>query len=212
MHPIKMNLKPAAVVSVLALTLLAAGCVCTSKPRPDHSRTVAAVDSDGDGVMDDQDDCPGTPKGFQVNDRGCIIEQTVILSTVNFEYNSDRLTRPSKESLDNVAVALIGQPNLNVQVAGHTDSVGSERYNQALSEKRALSVRHYLIQKGVDASNLQAAGFGKSKPIASNDTADGRTENRRVEFAIVEKPKHLTVLRGESSQESKSAAKKTKRH
>jgi hypothetical protein len=67
-----------------------------------------------------------------------------------------------------------------------------------------------LISKGVDAKNLQAAGFGERKPIASNETADGRTENRRVEFSIVEKPQHLNVLRGASSEKSKAAAKQTK--
>lgn len=206
----KLNIKPIATVSALALTLFATGCVCTSKARPDPIRTVTAADSDGDGVMDGQDRCPQTPQGFQVNDEGCIIEQTVILRTVNFVYNSASLTTPSEESLDQVATALIGQPNLNVQVAGHTDSVGSERFNQILSEKRALSVRHYLISKGVAAKNLQAAGFGESKPIASNETADGRTENRRVEFAIVEKPQHLNVLRGASSDKSKAAAKQLK--
>lgn len=207
-----LNIKPIATVSALALALFATGCVCTSRARPDSVRTVAAADrdSDGDGVMDSQDRCPRTPTGFKVNDEGCIVEQTVILRTVNFAYNSDRLTAPSEESLDQVAAALIEQPNLNVQVAGHTDSVGSERFNQILSKKRALSVRHYLISKGVAAKNLQAAGFGKTKPIASNETADGRTENRRVEFAIVEKPQHLNVLRGASSDQSKAAAKQIK--
>lgn len=208
MQKSKLTIRPLATASVLVLALVVTGCVCRGHERVHHNQRVAMLDSDGDGVSDDQDQCPKTPRGFEVNAVGCIIEQTVILRTVNFEYNSDRLTAPAEDTLDQVAVALISQPTLNVQVGGHTDSVGSQRYNKSLSEKRARSVRHYLIKKGVAANNLQAAGFGESKPITSNDTAEGRTENRRVEFAIVEKPAHLNVLRGESSAKSKAAAKK----
>jgi OOP family OmpA-OmpF porin len=212
----KLGIRPVAAISALALTLLATGCVCSSSPRAHAPYPVAASDrydngdrdDDGDGVMNDMDKCPSTPKGFHVNRDGCIIEQTVILRTVNFEYKSDHLTRPAEESLDEVATALISQPSLNVQVAGHTDSIGSAGYNLKLSDRRAKSVRQYLISRGVAAKNLQAAGFGESKPIASNETADGRTENRRVEFAIVDKPAHLNVMRAESSKKSKNAAKR----
>lgn len=202
-----LRIKPIATASVLFLSLIAAGCVCRGQERAAPIEHVAAADSDGDGVMDGQDLCANTPKGFEVNRQGCIVEQTVILRTVNFEYKSDLLTGPAKDSLDHVATALISQPDLNVQIGGHTDSVGPADYNERLSSRRARSVRHYLISKGVDARNLQAAGFGESKPIASNDTAAGRTENRRVDFAIVEKPANLNVLRGASTAKSKAAAK-----
>ncbi|MFT2536497.1 OmpA family protein, partial [Escherichia coli] len=79
-----------------------------------------------------------------------------------------------------VAAGLASQPKLTVQIDGHTDSVGSAAYNLALSKKRAESVRAYLVSKGIDASRLAAEGYGKTKPIASNDTEAGRAENRRV--------------------------------
>ena len=74
------------------------------------------------------------------------------------------------------------KPDLRVSVEGHTDSVGSVAYNQTLSERRAKTVRDYLVSQGIDASRITTRGFGKSKPIASNDTAEGRAENRRVEI------------------------------
>lgn len=163
-------------------------------------------DSDGDGVPDSLDMCPNTPKGFRVDAKGCIIEQSVILRNINFVFNSDQLTVPAQETLNEVAAALIGQPTLNVQIVGHTDSVGSAAYNRKLSQKRAMSVNQYLVAKGVNASNLQAAGMGPSKPIASNDTEEGRAQNRRVEFVVLNKPPHVDVKSGTSTTQSKQAA------
>jgi outer membrane protein OmpA-like peptidoglycan-associated protein len=74
-----------------------------------------------------------------------------------------------------------------VEVGGHTDSVGSEAYNQGLSERRADAVRDYLMSKGVKASRLTARGYGESRPVASNDTEEGRAENRRVELVVIER-------------------------
>ena len=175
-------------------------------PPPPPARTPAPLDSDGDGVPDNLDKCANTPQGFRVDADGCIIEQTTILRTVNFVFNSERLTAPAQDTLNGVAAALIGQPSLNVQIAGHTDSIGSEKYNQQLSQKRAASVRAYLISKGVSASNLQAKGYGESSPVASNDTKEGRAENRRVEFLVVNKPANVNVKSGEPTAESKEAA------
>lgn len=152
------------------------------------------LDTDGDGVPDYLDQCPGTPKGFKVDSVGCIIEQTVILRTVNFEFNKDVLTSDAKSALDQVAAGLASQPKLTVQIDGHTDSVGTAAYNLALSKKRAESVRAYLVSKGIDASRLAAEGYGKTKPIASNDTEAGRAENRRVEFQVLNKPLAVKVI------------------
>lgn len=163
-------------------------------------------DSDGDGVTDDLDKCPNTPPGFKVDATGCIIQQTVILRTVNFEFNSDRLTAPAQDSLGQVAAALAGQPDLNVEIDGHTDSVGSPAYNLKLSKKRAESVKAYLISKGVNGSKLYAQGFGKTKPIASNDTEEGRAENRRVEFQVLNQPPTVKVITKDSTAASKAAA------
>lgn len=166
------------------------------------------LDSDGDGVPDYLDQCPGTPKSFKVDAVGCIIEQTVILRTVNFEFNKDTLTSEAKDALDLVAAGLASQPKLTVQIDGHTDSKGSPAYNLNLSKKRAAAVRQYMIGKGVAATRLAAEGFGESKPIASNDTEAGRAENRRVEFQVLNKPLAVKVLKKGSTATKPRAAKK----
>lgn len=143
------------------------------------------TDADNDGVADAADQCPGTPQGFGVDASGCVIEQTVVLRTIGFELNSDRLTFNARRVLLDVANALKQQGNLGVAVEGHTDSLGSEAYNLELSQRRANSVIAYLAQQGVDASRLEAMGYGESRPVADNETADGREQNRRVEFRIV---------------------------
>lgn len=163
-------------------------------------------DDDGDGVRNSVDKCPGTPKGFKVDDSGCIVEQKLVLRAVNFEYNSDRLTAPAQETLDEVAKALIGQPALNVEVDGYTDSKGASAYNLALSRKRAAAVKTYLVGKGVKAENLSSKGFGAGSPIASNATEEGRAENRRVEFVVLNKPAAVKVETKGATDASKAAA------
>jgi OOP family OmpA-OmpF porin len=175
-------------------------------PPPPPAIDPCAGDSDHDGVPDCRDKCPGTPKGFKVDANGCIVEQSLILRSVNFVYNSDQLTVPAQDTLTEVAQALIGQPALNVRIVGHTDSIGSSSYNLRLSQRRAESVRRYLMLKGVNQANLQAAGMGKTKPIASNSTEEGRAENRRVEFVVVNKPANVNVKSADSTARSKEAA------
>ena len=133
------------------------------------------------------------PAGFQVDANCHIIEQKLIMRSVDFEFNSSQLTAPSQQSLDEVATALQAQPELNVEIRGYTDSIGSAAYNKKLSQRRAESVKAYLAGKGVAAGNLRAQGFGKSDPIASNDTAEGRAQNRRVEFVVTNTPAHVDV-------------------
>ena len=167
---------------------------------------VQPVDSDGDGVMDDSDKCPNTPKGFKVDAAGCIIEQSIVLRGINFVFDSDQLTQPAQETLDEVAAALVGQPTLTVQIVGHTDNVGSEQYNNALSQKRADAVRTYLVGKSVKPENLQAHGAGESTPISDNESEEGRAENRRVEFIVVDKPADVNVKVEAPTEQSKTAA------
>lgn len=142
------------------------------------------ADADGDGVPNNLDQCPDTATGFRVDAKGCVIQQTVALNSVGFELGSSNLTFNAKRVLDDVAKTLRGQPSLQVEVGGHTDSQGSAEYNLDLSKKRALSVRQYLIEKGIDGARLNAEGYGEFYPVASNDTAAGRERNRRVEFKI----------------------------
>jgi outer membrane protein OmpA-like peptidoglycan-associated protein len=111
-------------------------------------------------------------------------KQVVVLKGVNFAFNSDQLTAKSKEILDQWVAKLKADPTSKVQVAGHTDSVGSDAYNQKLSERRAQSVVNYFVSQGVAADRMKAVGYGKTKPIASNATEEGRAENRRVELHI----------------------------
>ncbi len=113
-------------------------------------------------------------------------KEVLILKGVNFAFNSAVLTPESKKILDEdrTVARLKGEPDMRVEVAGHTDSVGSDAYNQKLSERRAQAVVDYLVSTGVDPKRLKAVGYGKTKPIASNATEAGRAENRRVELQV----------------------------
>lgn len=147
--------------------------------------TVHDPDSDGDGVPDSRDQCPDTLAGARVDATGCIIEsQTIALSNVAFELGSDRLTSSSREALNGIAASLRSQSDLSIEIAGHTDSLGSDALNMDLSQRRADSVRSYLIEQGVAAEQLTAKGYGPHQPVADNATASGRAMNRRVEFRI----------------------------
>jgi outer membrane protein OmpA-like peptidoglycan-associated protein len=106
------------------------------------------------------------------------------MSDVLFRSGSFDLLPGARERLAKVSGIVLAYPSLHVSVEGHTDSVGSDQYNQDLSEHRAESVRDYFVQQGIPASALEARGFGKSEPIASNDTAEGRQQNRRVELVL----------------------------
>lgn len=147
------------------------------------------VDSDGDGVDDAHDKCPNTPRGLKVDADGCVIAgQQIALNGVTFEFNKSRLTANAQTILDQLAPAFIGQPGLKVEIAGHTDSVGSAAVNQKLSQQRAEAVREYLIGKGAPSSQLIAVGYGKSHPLISPEkTPEDRELNRRVEFRVLER-------------------------
>jgi OOP family OmpA-OmpF porin len=147
-------------------------------------------DADGDGVTDDKDRCPHTPAGVKVDEEGCQVlfekaRKSLILEGVNFATGKAELTPESQTILDGVAESLVANEEIKVQVGGHTDNTGSAAVNKRLSAARAEAVRQYLISKGVAANRLTAAGFGPSKPIASNKTAAGRAQNRRVELTRV---------------------------
>ncbi|MGH8455764.1 MAG: OmpA family protein [Stenotrophobium sp.] len=145
------------------------------------------LDSDGDGVPDSIDQCPNTPRGMRVDARGCAIkEATVVLHDISFEFNKARLTAEARQSLDRIVAGLKGQPTMRLTVEGYTDSIGSTAYNLKLSRERAASARSYLIEQGVAGSRLRSEGFGKTHPIASNKTAEGRALNRRVELKVLD--------------------------
>lgn len=104
---------------------------------------------------------------------------------VTFDTGSYSLKPAFRATLDQVAASLIQYPNSLIDVYGHTDSTGSDSYNQALSQNRASTVMNYLIAKGVPAARIRAQGFGETMPVADNATAEGRAKNRRVEIKIV---------------------------
>ncbi len=144
---------------------------------------VAAVDGDddGDGVLNSKDRCPNTPKLVRVDERGCWASRDVY-----FETNSAEIDPDSKELLRKLGVAVLeANPDLRVRVDGHTDSRGSDAYNQQLSERRAAAVRKFFIDEGIDASRLESRGFGESQPAAPNDTPENLRLNRRVEFTPI---------------------------
>ena len=106
------------------------------------------------------------------------------MSDVLFKTGSFELAPGARERLAKVSGILLAYPTLHVQIEGHTDSVGTDEYNQTLSEKRAGAVRDYFVQQGIAADSIEARGLGKTVPIASNETAEGRQQNRRVELVL----------------------------
>ena len=119
------------------------------------------------------------------------IKITLSENMVNFDFDSSNLTATAKGNLDKLGQILSNNPDTNINIYGHTDSVGKADYNQKLSERRAQSVKTYLVSKGIDAARMNAMGMGATTPIASNDTASGRAQNRRVEFAITANEKMI---------------------
>ncbi len=141
------------------------------------------VDQDGDGILDDADQCPNTPAAILVNSIGCEENLAIVLDGIFFEYKSFSLTSDSQTLLNEVASKLQAA-DAQVLIAGHTDSVGGKAYNKTLSDKRAAAVSDYLISQGVAADRLSSEGFGEDSPVASNETDQGRAENRRVEMQV----------------------------
>ncbi|PAU64507.1 hypothetical protein BZL41_09630 [Pseudomonas sp. PIC25] len=163
-------------------------------------------DEDGDGVFDRRDRCPGTPANTPVHHNGCPIKEypaapkspepepapapqseVIVLSDLGevlFAFDSAELTEAARARLRDVGGRLQGADVIEIKVQGHTDSVGSDAYNQGLSERRARSVADFLVAQGVPASKLSTEGFGESRPVADNATDAGRAQNRRVEIHV----------------------------
>jgi OOP family OmpA-OmpF porin len=157
------------------------------------------ADSDGDGVPDFYDKCPGTPAGTKVDGSGCPLpvakdvkvfvteeDRKVVrdaIKNLEFDFGKSTIRAHSYPSLDRVAALLVNK-NFSLKLAGHTDNVGSADANLKLSKDRAESIKGYLVSKGANASRIEATGYGKTQPIATNKTAKGRQINRRVEFTL----------------------------
>ena len=144
-------------------------------PAPAPAPIYIESDSDGDGVVDSQDKCPNTAQGAIVDKDGCWAFHGVL-----FDYDKATIRSGYEHVFDNAIKVLKLNPNLTVEIQGHTDSRGSDAYNQRLSEQRAASVKRYLVNQGINPARLVTRGFGEAVPVASNLTEEGRAHNRRV--------------------------------
>ncbi|WP_323114117.1 OmpA family protein [Pseudomonas guariconensis] len=158
-------------------------------------------DEDGDGVFDRRDRCPDTPAGMAVNHMGCPLPQypttppageapmpeVITLDDqgqVLFAFDSAQLSAQAQQRLRALLPQLSDPRVASIKVIGYTDSVGSDAYNQGLSEQRAGSVAEFLIGQGLAAGKVTSQGRGESEPVADNDTEEGRARNRRVELHL----------------------------
>ena len=166
---------------------------CPSTPigaEVDKTGCERSKDSDGDGVTDTRDRCPGTAASMRVDASGCPIlfmteRAAVVLRGVTFETGRATLRADSYTVLDMVAASLLANPEVSVEVGGHTDNTGAATTNTRLSQARADAVRSYLATKGVSPQRMTAKGYGSARPAAPNSTASGRAQNRRVELRRV---------------------------
>lgn len=148
------------------------------------------IDRDKDGVPDDRDQCPDTVAGARVDAHGCVREeQVVVLPNIEFEFARAVLTANGRGELDQVLRFLKDQPEIRLEVWGHTDDVGGDAYNLRLSQARAAAVAEFLTGSGIDAARIASAGFGETRPMADNQTEEGRARNRRVELHIRTAPR-----------------------
>ncbi|MEJ2547278.1 MAG: OmpA family protein [Gemmatimonadota bacterium] len=114
------------------------------------------------------------------------LDQFVASRVVEFEFDSDALTAQGRNTVGEVAATLASLPGLRVEIAGHTDSVGEDDFNMDLSQKRAEAVRNYLVELGLERGRFETVGFGETRPIADNETEEGRQRNRRTEFRVLD--------------------------
>jgi len=171
-----------------------------ARDREQYAKDLA--DDDNDGVANKFDKCPGTPAATKVDGSGCpltitqtIVKETTVvteadrkivrdaISNLEFDLGKSTIRSRSYATLNRVASLLI-EKNFSLKLAGHTDNTGGRELNLRLSKERAESVKSYLVSQGVNASRVEATGYGPDQPISTNKTATGRQENRRVEFTL----------------------------
>jgi len=158
-----------------------------TKPAPVAPVADVCTDSDNDGVCDADDKCPGTEADATVDATGCVVvaEAVRVELDVKFDFDKAVVKQESYADIKSLADFMKQYPKTTTDVEGHTDSVGTEVYNQGLSERRADAVRAVLVNEyGVESNRIKAIGFGEAKPVADNATEAGRAVNRRVESAI----------------------------
>jgi outer membrane protein OmpA-like peptidoglycan-associated protein len=148
------------------------------------------VDTDEDGVADGLDQCPETRSEAEVDESGCswVQKGEIVLPTLQFGAGSANLAPGSSPALNEIAETLKQNPDITVEIGGHTDNEGPARLNREISLKRAEEVKRYLTARGVPNARMVTKGYGEVHPIASNRHADGRAENRRIEFKVLPPP------------------------
>ena len=156
--------------------------------RPAQQQTAAPVDSDGDGVNDDKDKCPNTPRNYSVDSEGCVIyENETITETlvVEFDFDSSRIRDGFDGDIQDMAEFMNEHRQLDIVIEGHTDDVGPADYNQWLSERRAKAVGDKLVSDyGVSQNRVKTVGYGESRPRVEGNSAEARQENRRIEAQL----------------------------
>ena len=147
------------------------------------------IDTDNDGVSDEEDDCPKTPGPADNN--GCpvlTVEQEAVVDTaftnLEFVFSKAEITFDSYKSLTRLGTMLMENPDMRLRIEGHTDNVGGDSMNMTLSKARSTAVKVFLTDRGVDNKSIMTFYYGEQKPIATNDTEEGRAKNRRVELTI----------------------------
>ena len=157
----------------------------TPVPIPEPFVAEPVVDSDADGIADNNDACLDTAAGTPVDNTGCDVF-TGVVEGVTFLPNSAELTDSAADILSNVAQTLIAYPQIRIAIKAHTDNSGDAETNLQLSKRRALAVARYFVESGISGSRLRPQAFGESEPRTTNQTPEGRADNRRVEIEIIE--------------------------
>lgn len=140
-------------------------------------------DRDGDGVPVAEDLCPDTTAGREVDPSGCpVLGDVFVLNGISFESGSSILSPASEATLGEALQVLDANPDVRVEVAGHTDNVGRGWVNRRIATERAQAVKDWLVERGVEPSRLRVRGYGAASPVADNSTEEGRAQNRRIEF------------------------------
>ena len=176
---------------------------CPNEAGPKENKGCPYQDKDGDGVLDKDDECPEV--AGTVANNGCpeptaeaIKELNEYSKTVLFDTAKATIRPESKEALEAIHEIMHEYSNTVFHIEGHTDSQGSDEYNLKLSKERAASVREYLVSNGIPANRLTSEGYGESRPIATNKTAKGRQDNRRVNISL-DKDKEMKETKTDST-------------
>lgn len=178
---------PVAVVPPVQKAVVAPKSTPVIVPAPVLVPVVVEDDADKDGVVNLQDKCPNTPKGYVVDENGCPVAVTL---HINFATSSYAIPASASKEIEKLKGFMKEYQGYTIDISGHTDSMGKADKNQRLSEKRAKALAKVLVDGGIAADRIKTQGFGESQPIASNIKALGRAQNRRVEVKMFANPKN----------------------